>query len=52
MEDKEHAADVCQDCGSPDVQHRSHLLLGDEQSEELLLLCDDCHRERLRRDSA
>jgi hypothetical protein len=47
MEDEQSAADLCHGCGSPDVKHRSHLLRQDEQSEKLVLLCDNCHRELL-----
>jgi hypothetical protein len=47
MEDEQNAPDACQRCGSPDIQHRSHLLRADEQDEKLLLLCDNCHRELL-----
>jgi hypothetical protein len=41
-------ADVCQECGSPNVQHRS-LLRGDDDDDggTIVLLCDDCHRARL-----
>jgi hypothetical protein len=40
-------ANTCQGCGSPDVQHRSLFRVGDEQDCRLVLLCQDCHRERL-----
>ena len=39
-------ADTCQDCGSEYVQHCSYVLMGDAQEGKLVLLCDDCHRQR------
>lgn len=43
---EESPVDVCQECGSRDVQHRSYSHIHDEQDGKLLLLCEDCHRER------
>lgn len=52
MEDKPSGSadrdpgDACQDCGSRYVQHRSYVLVGDQREGKLVLLCDNCHRER------
>lgn len=43
---------VCQNCGAPHVHHRSYLLSADEQHGKLVLLCDDCHRQSLQRQTA
>jgi hypothetical protein len=43
----QHTPEVCQECGSPDVKHRS-LLRGDgDHGGTIVLLCDDCHRARV-----
>ena len=52
MEDKSEdsaeqlPANACQGCGSLDVQHRSYSRIDDEPGGKLILLCEDCHRER------
>jgi hypothetical protein len=43
---EEFSANACQGCGSRDVQHRSYSRIEDEQGGKLVLLCEDCHRER------
>jgi hypothetical protein len=46
---EQHPADACQDCGSPEVQHRSLMRREDDHEEVIVVLCEDCHRARLRR---
>jgi len=45
-DEQSNVSGVCQRCGAPYVHHRSHLLRAGEQLGQLVLLCDDCHRER------
>jgi hypothetical protein len=40
-------AEICQDCGSGDVCHRSYLVIDGQTDGRLVLLCEDCHAERL-----
>jgi hypothetical protein len=40
-------ANTCQGCGSSDVQHRSLLRMGEDKESRLVLLCENCHRERI-----
>jgi hypothetical protein len=47
VSDEKFAQDTCQECGSPDVEHRSYSRSGDEQDGKLVVLCGRCHRARL-----
>jgi hypothetical protein len=47
VSDDKYAQDACQGCGSPDVEHRSYSRNGDEQDGKLVVLCEQCHRERV-----
>jgi hypothetical protein len=42
-----HAADACQDCGSPNVEHRSLMRREGDRHGAILLLCGRCHHARL-----
>lgn len=44
----QRAGEACELCGHPDaleVHHRSYERLGFEQPEDLIVLCQDCHRD-------